>query len=62
MEKNLDITKPPYYEPMFASSLTLRNIQVPIHCKKDIYTTKQTPVSDKDTIRHLISPLQNLDT
>ena len=26
-EKNLDITRPPYYEPIFASSLTLRNIQ-----------------------------------
>ena len=60
MEKKLDITKPPYYEPMFASSLTLRNIQVPIHCKKNIYTTKRKP--DKDTIRRLMSPLQNLDT
>ena len=30
IEKNLDITKPPYSEQIFASPLALRNIEVPL--------------------------------
>ena len=31
IEKNLDITKPPYSEQIFASPLALRNIEVPLY-------------------------------
>ena len=31
IEKNLDITKPPYSEQIFASPLALRNIDVPLY-------------------------------
>ena len=30
IEKNLDITKPPYSEQIFPSPLALRNIEVPL--------------------------------